>query len=291
MNDAIFDDAESTGPDGRGWFRVHRKIINSEVFACPHLLRIFVWLMASVVFRPTWTSASTGRGVKQVLMQPGQTIVGRHRAAAELSLPASTFWERLKKLEAMGCLKIASDTHYSIVYIVNWRLYQAEDVARPTPNRHVTDTQPTLIKNVKNAKKDSAGAESPASSLGSSLVPTPSELLAVWNATPGTIKARVVRGTREKIARARLSDPEWTWREALAKFPLRLCQSDPGGWQPDLDWFLRPESVNRILEGKYDWEKANGHRPEPTSPARIHSPDPDERPLVIRRATDFAVSG
>lgn len=57
---------------------------------------------------------------------------------------------------------------------------------------------------------------------------------------------------------ARLKDPGWDWRAALAKFPLKLVESNPGGWKPDMDWFLRPDSVGRILEGKYDWAKATG---------------------------------
>lgn len=39
----------------------------------------------------------------------------------------------------------------------------------------------------------------------------------------------------------------------MRKFPLR-CFAD-GGWRPDLDWLLRPDSVLSILEGKYDWDK------------------------------------
>lgn len=89
---------------------------------------------------------------------------------------------------------------------------------------------------------------------------TESEFVQAWNACAGVIKNQGPRLTakRRKSFLTRLSDPTWNWRPALAKFPLKLVQSDPGGWKPDVDWFLRPDSVQRILEGKYDWSKSNG---------------------------------
>ena len=47
--------------------------------------------------------------------------------------------DRMKRLEAMGAIAIQADTHYSIVTIVNWGLYQGKG----GEGRHPTDTQPT----------------------------------------------------------------------------------------------------------------------------------------------------
>ncbi len=103
-------------------------------------------------------------------------------------------------------------------------------------------------------------------------------LLAAWNKTAGTKRARELSAKRRAAARARLAEASWDWQAALSKFPLPLCESDPGGWQPDFDWFLRPGSVTAILEGKYDWKKTNGHE-QPASPARIHTTE--RKPLKI----------
>jgi hypothetical protein len=95
---------------------------------------------------------------------------------------------------------------------------------------------------------------------------TPDDVIKAWNATAGTRKVRKLTPGRRKQLRTRLSEADWEWRTALAKFPLRVCASDPAGWQPDLDWFLRPDSVNSILEGRYDFSKdrANGrHNGDP----------------------------
>lgn len=86
-----------------------------------------------------------------------------------------------------------------------------------------------------------------------------SDFVSIWNTTQGVRHVRKI-GNREATLKTRLRDPEWDWRAALAKFPLKLVSSDPSGWVPDLDFFLRPDSVTKILEGKYDWEKKNGQR-------------------------------
>jgi len=78
-----------------------------------------------------------------------------------------------------------------------------------------------------------------------------------WNLTPGTVSCRSVTNKRVRAFTARIRDPAWAWRDALAKFPLR-CFGESDDWKPDIDWFLKPDSVLKIIEGKYDWEKSNG---------------------------------
>jgi hypothetical protein len=46
-------------------------------------------------------------------------------------------------------------------------------------------------------------------------------------------------------------------KDALAKFPLRCFQDQADPWRPDVDWFLKPDSVAHILEGKYDWSRSH----------------------------------
>ena len=86
------------------------------------------------------------------------------------------------------------------------------------------------------------------------------EFVAAWNATRGVRKSAKPNLTpsRRRSFRARARDPTWDWRAALAKFPLPCPNGHPDGWLPDLDWFLRPDSVLKIIEGKYDWTRAAG---------------------------------
>lgn len=95
------------------------------------------------------------------------------------------------------------------------------------------------------------------------------EFLEAWNAAEGNVKARLpLSAARKRTFRVRIRDPAWDWRAAIAKFPLKLvATAGADGWKPDLDWFLRPDSVTKILEGKYDWSK-NGKAESRTGPGQ-----------------------
>ena len=68
-------------------------------------------------------------------------------------------------------------------------------------------------------------------------------------------KVRALTTKRHRALAARLRNPEWRtgWREAVDKIrecPFLLGENDRG-WRADFDWFLRPDTVIRILEGQY----------------------------------------
>ena len=54
-------------------------------------------------------------------------------------------------------------------------------------------------------------------------------------------------------------------------------------WRPDVDWFLRPNTVTAILEGKYDWTKNNGQPKEsPSKPSSATMPEYADEMLTKR---------
>lgn len=260
-----------------GWVSVHRRILLSPVFTCPALLKVWLWCLLKASHRDRWAYMKTGRGGTQVAVATGQFIFGRKVASEELAMPESSINERMQKLQRLECISIQPGTHYSIVSVCNWSAYQEPNGDtrqatrhpsgdQPTGNRQPTDTDNNL-NHLNNSNKETPG-------------PTPDDLLSAWNKTTGTKRARELNGKRRTSARARLSEASWDWQAALSKFPLPLCESDPGGWQPDFDWFLRPGSVTAILEGKYDWKKTHGNQQQSTSPSRIHGSTP-RKPLKV----------
>ena len=93
----------------------------------------------------------------------------------------------------------------------------------------------------------------------------------MWNATSGNAKhsGPALSLSHQNLLRARLRDPGWFWKRALAAFPLW----SESGWKPGLTWFLEPTSVQNILEGRYEQRKPTGtkqaglfpnHREDPT---------------------------
>lgn len=90
------------------------------------------------------------------------------------------------------------------------------------------------------------------------------EFLKDWNSTDGirkNIKAGALSEKRRKAFRVRIRDPAWDWKAALAKFPLMCFQDNDDQWRPTIDWFLKPDSVQKILEGNYDWTKTGDRKP------------------------------
>lgn len=89
---------------------------------------------------------------------------------------------------------------------------------------------------------------------------------AEWNNLNGVTPCRVVTSKRRTACRQRLKDPFFrdNWRAAMQKVQASdFCRGGGrDGWVADLDWFLRPDSVARIMEGKYD----NRDQPNKDSP-------------------------
>jgi hypothetical protein len=97
----------------------------------------------------------------------------------------------------------------------------------------------------------SATADAPAPVL------TAKEFEMAWNSQVANVpKVKAWTAGRAAKLKTRLADPYWrdNWRAALAKIGASpFLQGDGStGWRADVDWFLKPDSVARILEGKYD---------------------------------------
>jgi hypothetical protein len=81
------------------------------------------------------------------------------------------------------------------------------------------------------------------------------EVITAWNQAMG--KNCRLTYSRKKTLRARRKDSYWVenWREAIAKCKASdfcMGRSQNGSWVADLDWFLKPETVTRLMEGRYD---------------------------------------
>ena len=125
--------------DGGGWIKLHRKAVDSDIFADPDLWRLFTWCLLSAGHTGRHVPAKTGRGNTLIRLGPGQFVYGRKTAARDLHWPESTLNDRMKRLEATEAISIKPDTHFSIVTVVNWGIYQGSGGER----RHPSDTQAT----------------------------------------------------------------------------------------------------------------------------------------------------
>lgn len=80
-------------------------------------------------------------------------------------------------------------------------------------------------------------------------------LIEAWNKTNSIPAARITEKRRKSI-NARLGDSYFrdNFETAISKIAASdFCAGkNDRGWRPDIDWFLRPDSIVRTMEGKYD---------------------------------------
>jgi hypothetical protein len=110
------------------------------------------------------------------------------------------------------------------------------------------------------------------------------EFVSEWNRCAGVVRnlGAQLSAARRGHFHAHIRSNSWDWRAALKKFPLPVSQGD-GTWKPDMDWFLKPDSVQRILEGKYDWTRNGNSAVSRIGPGQIYQPDAQQQNPALGR--------
>lgn len=84
-----------------------------------------------------------------------------------------------------------------------------------------------------------------------------SVLLGLWNTHCGTLpKARGMSAKRHSSEAARLKENASLeyWTEVISRIAASgFCRGEAGGsWRADFEWFLKPDTHLKVMEGKYD---------------------------------------
>jgi len=138
------------GGDMQGWIKIHRKLICSQTFQNEKLLKVWIYCL----LKATHQEHTQRVGRQKVILQPGQFVFGRNKAAEELNMKPSTVWDYMQMLRDEKNIDIKSNNKYSVVTVVNWELYQMceENSDNKTNNKSTTNRQ--QIDTNKNDKND-----------------------------------------------------------------------------------------------------------------------------------------
>ena len=167
------------------WLKLHRKSLDSVVFANAELWKIWSWCLMRASYKTNHVPIQTGRGETVVTLEPGQFICGRNEAARALKMKPTTFRNRLAKLKKLGNIDTQTTPHFSIITVRHWETYQNNTPepqgknGQPMANQRPTNGQPMATnKKVKKVKKveKKKGAEPFLVSLESLWVTVPSHL-------------------------------------------------------------------------------------------------------------------
>lgn len=103
-----------------GWITLHRKILNSEVWTDKDLFRIWIWCLLKANHKDTRFI----HGNKRIFIKAGSFVTGGLTGSREVGISHSSFWRKLKLLQAMDNIRLICFSQYSIVEINNWNEYQ-----------------------------------------------------------------------------------------------------------------------------------------------------------------------
>lgn len=91
---------------------------------------------------------------QEIEIKIGQFITGRNIIAKELKQNPITTYKRLKILENLQILNIKSNNKFSVVTVVNYGLYQSEEIKRNTKRNNKGTTREQQGNTNKNEKND-----------------------------------------------------------------------------------------------------------------------------------------
>ena len=258
----------------RGYVKLWRRSIDSRVFKNPDLLKVWIWCLMRANHKSTWVEMKTGKSKIEVKVEPGQFVFGRKSAAKELGMPESSVRNRMVKLKNMRNVDIKEDRQYSIVSIMNWDIYQADEKKegskedrQRTGKGQAKDTTNNVNNVNNNIYSDQTSSESP--SLSVNFSPTDKcphqEILNLWaQIMPDQIQPKVWDSTRQTNLRSRWrEDPERQkieyWERLfnyIRKSAFLMGKVEPTNghkkFEITLPWVIKLGNFNKIIEGNYD---------------------------------------
>lgn len=137
------------------WIKVHRRLLNSDVWENPQTLKVWMWLLLKANYKDKQVSIKIGAGFEDVLVKRGKVLFGRKVAAKELKMTESATYRSVKKLSSIGKITVKSNSHYSIITICKYEHYQSvKDEVEQQPNNNRTATEQHPIQHLNTTKKD-----------------------------------------------------------------------------------------------------------------------------------------
>jgi hypothetical protein len=105
------------------------------------------------------------------------------------------------------------------------------------------------------------------------------DLVEKWKGIPGVCLVRMVTPSRRQHFRTRAGEPGWLEGVEAALVHMAASTFCAGqndrGWKADLDWFLRPDSVTKLIEGKFADGEPKHDQTQRSGRFRSGSRDPD----------------
>jgi hypothetical protein len=132
----------------RGWIKLHRKVLDSDLMDNPNLLRLWIWLLLSATRRET---TIIWNGQKRII-PPGCVVYGVSELARKWKTSKSTIYKWLRYLASSERIANEASSRGAIATVCNWDEYQgildfdeSQDERKANAERTLSERQATLI--------------------------------------------------------------------------------------------------------------------------------------------------
>jgi hypothetical protein len=137
-----------------GYIKLHRSILDSNIFASAYGLKIWIWCLLKATYKTKHIPVKIGKGETIVTIQPGQFIFGRFTAEESLCIDGSTIYKWINKFKDENMIKLNSNSHYTIVTICKWDEYQQMNDNDVTAIQQPFNSHSTAIQQPRNTNKN-----------------------------------------------------------------------------------------------------------------------------------------
>lgn len=135
----------------RGFICSWRKSFDSDVTRNVNVWYFWSWCL----HRACYQEQKAIMNFQEIILQPGQLIFGRKKAAEDMPLSEQEIRTCIRFLEKIGNLTIKSTNRYSIITITNWAIYQDKDQRiNQHINQQLASKQPATNQQLTTYNKD-----------------------------------------------------------------------------------------------------------------------------------------
>lgn len=129
-----------------GWISLHRKSLNSSVWATSEIWMVWSWCL----LKATHKQSKFFFNGSEYELKPGEFMTGRSRAIEELPITPRKWRTAIDYLKATHRISVQTTKRFSKISIIKWESYQKDKNKRPSENddkRPTNDQQTTTYNN------------------------------------------------------------------------------------------------------------------------------------------------
>lgn len=145
-----------------GYIKLHRQILESNVFANQTSLKLWLWCLLKANYRDRFLSIKVGKGESVIKVKRGSFLFGRFAAEEELNISGSSIYRTIQNFEKEGMLTIESGNQFSIISIVKYEDFQQFEDENTTSEQPMNNPKMAIIEpdsNISDLKKDNLNSE------------------------------------------------------------------------------------------------------------------------------------